>query len=65
MNKKGESFAILAAEAAACIRCPAMCERSAVLSELNGPANARVMFVGEAPGLLSALSIMLIEPEWN
>jgi len=27
-----------------------MCERSAVLSELNGPINARVMFIGEAPG---------------
>ena len=27
-----------------------MCDRTAVLSELNGPVNARVMFVGEAPG---------------
>lgn len=27
-----------------------MCDRSAVLSELNGPVNARVMFIGEAPG---------------
>jgi uracil-DNA glycosylase len=27
-----------------------MCERTAVLSDLNGPINARVMFVGEAPG---------------
>jgi len=27
-----------------------MCERAAVLSELNGPVDARVMFVGEAPG---------------
>jgi DNA polymerase len=27
-----------------------MCERAAVLSELNGPVNARVMFIGEAPG---------------
>jgi DNA polymerase len=27
-----------------------MCERGAVLSELNGPVNARVMFIGEAPG---------------
>ena len=30
--------------------CPAMCDRAAVLSELNGNLNARVMFVGEAPG---------------
>ena len=37
-------------EAAACTRCPAMCGRSAVLSELNGSPEARVMFVGEAPG---------------
>src|SRR5262245_37415358 len=27
-----------------------MCGRSAVLSELNGSVNARVMFIGEAPG---------------
>lgn len=47
---KTKQFAALAAEAAACIRCPAMCGRRAVLSELNGPVNARVMFIGEAPG---------------
>ena len=49
-HKKHELFAGLAAEAAACTRCPAMCERTAVLSELNGPIHARVMFIGEAPG---------------
>ena len=27
-----------------------MCERAAVLSELNGSVDARVMFIGEAPG---------------
>jgi uracil-DNA glycosylase family 4 len=27
-----------------------MCERAAVLSDLNGNLNARVMFIGEAPG---------------
>src|SRR5713101_6955269 len=43
-------FAKLAAEAAVCTICPAMCERTAVLSELNGPVDARVMFIGEAPG---------------
>lgn len=43
-------FARLAAEAAVCISCPVMCERAAVLSELNGPVDARVMFIGEAPG---------------
>src|SRR6059058_4037235 len=37
-------------QAAACVRCSAMCGRTAVLSELNGPIDARVMFIGEAPG---------------
>jgi len=27
-----------------------MCERTAVLGKPNGPVNARVMFIGEAPG---------------
>ena len=27
-----------------------MCERGAVLSDLNGPQSARLMFIGEAPG---------------
>ena len=27
-----------------------MCEKAAVLSALNGPLDARVMFIGEAPG---------------
>jgi uracil-DNA glycosylase family 4 len=45
-----EQFATLTAEAAVCTRCPAMCERGAVLSELNGSVEARVMFIGEAPG---------------
>lgn len=37
-------------EAANCTRCPAMCGRSAVLSNLNGSPTARIMFIGEAPG---------------
>jgi uracil-DNA glycosylase len=49
-TKRELQFAALAAEAAKCIRCPAMCERAAVLSSLNGPVDARVMFIGEAPG---------------
>ena len=32
------------------MRCEAMCDRAAVLSELNGALDARVMFIGEAPG---------------
>lgn len=49
-NLKDKKFAQLAAQAAACNQCPAMCERTAVLSKLNGPLTARVMFIGEAPG---------------
>ena len=50
MDEKRRQFQALVSEAAACIRCPAMCERAAVLSDLNGPIDARVMFIGEAPG---------------
>ena len=40
----------LFAEAAGCRLCPELCGRAAVLSELNGTVEARVMFIGEAPG---------------
>ena len=50
LQDKRESFRYLYHEAATCVRCPAMCERAAVLSELNGALDARVMFIGEAPG---------------
>jgi uracil-DNA glycosylase len=43
-------FAQLIDEAASCTRCPGMCGRSAVLSNLNGSPEARIMFIGEAPG---------------
>src|SRR5712692_9200349 len=49
-DQKCEPFLALAAEAAACTLCPAMCVRTVVLSKLNGPVDARVMFIGEAPG---------------
>jgi len=49
-REQREQFGVLVAEAAACIRCPAMCERAAVLGGLNGSLDARVMFIGEAPG---------------
>jgi uracil-DNA glycosylase len=49
-ESKRMRFASLIAEASVCTRCPAMCGRSAVLSELNGSVYARVMFIGEAPG---------------
>jgi uracil-DNA glycosylase family 4 len=50
IEPKAIQFIRLIAEAAVCRECPAMCERAAVLSELNGPVDARVMFIGEAPG---------------
>ncbi len=49
-KRKRSLFAELIAEAAACRACPAMCERTPVLSEHNGHVGARVMFIGEAPG---------------
>jgi len=49
-DQRHERFFALCAEAAGCTLCPAMCERAAVLSELNGSLDARVMFIGEAPG---------------
>lgn len=47
---KKEKFKSLVDEAASCTLCPAMCGRSAVLSERNGSPEARIMFIGEAPG---------------
>ncbi|HEY8411456.1 MAG TPA: uracil-DNA glycosylase [Pyrinomonadaceae bacterium] len=49
-NSRENLFKQLVTEAATCTRCPAMCGRSAVLSRLNGSRDARVMFIGEAPG---------------
>jgi uracil-DNA glycosylase family 4 len=49
-EEKRALFDALAAEAAACRRCEAMYGRTAVLSERNGSVEARVMFIGEAPG---------------
>ncbi len=53
MNSRAAStrrFEELVAEAAGCTRCLSMCARTAVLTYLNGPLTARVMFIGEAPG---------------
>ena len=47
---KNKAFKELVNEAAECTLCPAMCGRSAVLSELNGSPEVRIMFIGEAPG---------------
>jgi DNA polymerase len=50
VDHRRQHFVALATEAANCVRCAAMCERTAVLSHLNGKLDARVMFIGEAPG---------------
>ncbi|MEN3328532.1 MAG: hypothetical protein V7638_3339 [Acidobacteriota bacterium] len=47
---KKQAFNELVKDAAGCTLCPAMCGRSAVLSELNGSVDSRIMFIGEAPG---------------
>src|SRR5437588_13072820 len=49
-HHRRKQFVALSAEAATCVRCAEMCERTAVLSHLNGNVDARVMFIGEAPG---------------
>ena len=49
-ESKHALFRRVIVEAATCTLCPAMCERTAVLSELNGSVAARIMFIGEAPG---------------
>jgi uracil-DNA glycosylase family 4 len=49
-ESENELFTQLVADAASCTICPAMCDRTAVFSNLNGSPAARVMFIGEAPG---------------
>ena len=50
LGPRQKQFRQLVTDAAGCTLCPAMCGRSAVLSERNGSIDARVMFIGEAPG---------------
>jgi len=47
--KMGE-FLKLAEKARNCRVCEAMCDKTAVLSELNGSINPKVFFIAEAPG---------------
>ena len=49
-DSRESQFAELTVEVAHCTLCKAMCERSAVLSDLNGSVLSKVMFIGEAPG---------------
>ncbi len=49
-DAKLKEFQKLANEAQNCRKCEALCERVAVLSELNGNLSPKVMFIAEAPG---------------
>ena len=49
-DAKLEKFLKLAREAQNCRRCANLCDRTAVLSELNGNIDPKVMFIAEAPG---------------
>lgn len=49
-DQRREEFLKLAAKAQNCRRCEAMCDKTAVLSELNGNLRPKVFFVAEAPG---------------
>jgi uracil-DNA glycosylase family 4 len=54
MNKTSderlEDFLKLAEQARNCRTCAAMCDKTAVLSELNGNLRPKVFFIAEAPG---------------
>lgn len=47
-------FATVVSRAQSCRACPEMDGCTRVLSDANGPVDARVMFIGEAPGRLGA-----------
>ncbi|MEO8648505.1 MAG: uracil-DNA glycosylase [Acidobacteriota bacterium] len=49
-----ELFEALCLEAQICRNCPALADKRAVLSELNGCLDPKVMFIGEAPGRVGA-----------
>jgi DNA polymerase len=49
-STKQKRFETLANKAGKCRICPDLADKKAVLSELNGNINPRVMFIAEAPG---------------
>ena len=49
-GEREAAFGALVARAQACERCPRMAGRTRVLGPGNGAVDARVLFVGEAPG---------------
>ena len=50
IGERESALAVLVAQAQACTRCARMAGRRRVLGPGNGPADARLMFVAEAPG---------------
>ncbi|MGV7221620.1 MAG: uracil-DNA glycosylase [Nitrospinales bacterium] len=54
MPSKRQRLGQLSIQASKCIVCPRMVNQSAVLSSLNGPVNAKVFFLAEAPGRFGA-----------
>ena len=51
---KAKLYRSLYGEAQACRICPNLADKTAVLSELNGSLDPKVMFIGEAPGRVGA-----------
>jgi uracil-DNA glycosylase len=51
---KAHLFRSLCDDAHACRLCPSLADKTAVLSELNGSLEPKVMFIGEAPGRVGA-----------
>lgn len=49
-----EDYRDLVSRAHGCRLCPEMSGCNRVLSDVNGPADAKIMFIGEAPGRLGA-----------
>ena len=49
-SAKEKQFQTLCRTAQTCQKCAGLSERTAVLSELNGNINARILFIAEAPG---------------
>jgi uracil-DNA glycosylase family 4 len=54
VSRKNTLFKELCDEAQACRICPALADKTAVLSDLNGTLDPKVFFIGEAPGRAGA-----------
>jgi uracil-DNA glycosylase family 4 len=54
MNLLSDQFAALCEDAQACVTCPNLADKTAVLSDLNGSLTPKVFFIGEAPGRAGA-----------